>query len=214
MPDPIRRHSSEPIRVLTVDDHPLLREGIAGTLEDEPDIRLVAEASSGQEALALFRHWHPDITLMDVRMPDMDGIDCMSAIRREYPDARVIILTTYRGDVQARRALAAGAMGYLLKSMLRKDLLETIRQVHAGQRCIPREVAEMMAEGPSASLSPREVEVLRRVAQGESNKRVAAALGVSEETIKMHMKSILAKLQARDRTHAVTIALKRGFFAP
>lgn len=203
-----------PIRILTVDDHPLLREGIAGTLEDEPDMHLLAEAATGQEALACFRQHRPDVTLMDVRLPDMDGIECMATIRREFPDAKVIILTTYRGDVQVRRAIAAGAMGYLLKSMLRKDLVETIRGVHAGRRCIPDEIAQMLNEADDSSLSAREVEVLRLVAQGQSNKRVGAELGVSEETVKMHMKSILAKLQARDRTHAVTIALKRGFFAP
>lgn len=203
-----------PIRILTVDDHPLLREGIAGTLEDEPDMQLLAEAATGQEALACFRQHRPDVTLMDVRLPDMDGIECMAAIRREFPDARVIILTTYRGDVQVRRAIAAGAMGYLLKSMLRKDLVETIRGVHAGRRCIPDEIAQMLGEADDSCLSAREIEVLRLVAQGQSNKRVGAELGVSEETVKMHMKSILAKLQARDRTHAVTIALKRGFFAP
>lgn len=199
------------IRVLTVDDHPLLREGIAGAIEDEPDMALVAEATNGREAIEAFRRHRPDVTLMDVRMPDMDGIEAMVSIRREFPDARVIVLTTYRGDMQALRAIRAGAMGYLLKSMLRKEMVETIRAVAAGQRRIPAEVAAVLAEhvGDDA-LSAREIEVLRRVAVGRANKLVAADLAISEETVKAHMKSILSKLSARDRTHAVTIALQRG----
>jgi DNA-binding NarL/FixJ family response regulator len=201
----------EPITVMIVDDHPLLREGIAGVIEGQPDMRLVAEATNGAEAIEAYRRHCPDVTLMDVRMPDVNGIDAMSAIRGEYPDARVVILTTYRGDVQALRAIKAGAQGYLLKSSLRKDLLDTIRAVHQGQRCIPPEIATELAQhvGDDA-LSEREVGVLRLVATGNSNKRIATLLDIAEETVKAHMRSILSKLGANDRTHAVTIALKRG----
>ncbi|MCM5681512.1 response regulator transcription factor [Schlegelella sp. S2-27] len=200
-----------PISVLVVDDHPLLREGIAGVIADQPDMRLVGEATSGEEAIECFERLRPAVTLMDVRMAEMSGIDAMIAIRDRFPDARVIILTTYRGDVQAMRAIKAGAAGYLLKSMLRKELLETIRTVHRGQRCIPQEIAADLARhfGDDA-LSEREVGVLRLVAAGNSNKRIAGLLEISEETVKAHMRSILAKLGANDRTHAVTIALKRG----
>jgi len=201
----------EPITLMIVDDHPLLREGIAGVIEGQPDMRLVAEATNGAEAIEAYRRHCPDVTLMDVRMPDVNGIDAMSAIREEYPDARVVILTTYRGDVQALRAIKAGAQGYLLKSSLRKDLLDTIRAVHQGQRCIPPEIATELAQhvGDDA-LSEREVGVLRLVATGNSNKRIATLLDIAEETVKAHMRSILSKLGANDRTHAVTIALKRG----
>jgi DNA-binding NarL/FixJ family response regulator len=200
------------IRILAVDDHPLLREGIAAVLEGEEDFELVAEATNGQEAVDRFRIHRPDVTLMDLQMPGMNGIDAMLAIRSEFTNARFIVLTTYQGDVQALRALKAGASGYLLKSMLRKELLDTIRAVHAGRKRIPPEIAAELADHVTDdALSDREVEVLRRVATGHSNKIIAAQLNVSEATVKGHMKSILSKLGANDRTHAVTIAMKRGF---
>lgn len=200
------------IRVLAVDDHPLLREGIAAVIEGEDDIELIAEAVDGREAIELFRQHRPDVTLMDLQMPGLNGIDTMSAIRTEFPNARFIVLTTYQGDVQALRALKAGASGYLLKNMLRRELLDTIRTVNAGRRRIPPEIAAELADHVTEdALSDREVEVLRRVAAGNSNKIIGAQLSVSEAAIKGHMKSILAKLGANDRTHAVTIAIKRGF---
>jgi DNA-binding NarL/FixJ family response regulator len=200
------------IRVIAVDDHPLLREGIAAVMQGEEDIELVAEGTGGKEAIDLFRLHRPDVTLMDLQMPDMNGIDAMIAIRSDFPNARFIVLTTYQGDVQALRALKAGASGYLLKNMLRKELLETIRAVHAGRKRIPPEIAAELADHVTDdALSEREVEVLRRVATGHSNKIIAAQLIVSEATVKGHMKSILSKLGANDRTHAVTIAMKRGF---
>jgi DNA-binding NarL/FixJ family response regulator len=200
------------IKVLAVDDHPLLREGVAAVMEDESDIELVAEASSGSEAIELFRRHRPDVTLMDLQMPGMSGIEAMLAIRAEFPNARFIVLTTYQGDVQALRALKAGAAGYLLKNMLRKELLETIRVVHAGRRRIPPEIAAELADHVTDdALSEREIAVLQRAATGNSNKIIASQLGVSEATVKGHMKSILSKLSANDRTHAVTIAMKRGF---
>jgi DNA-binding NarL/FixJ family response regulator len=200
------------IRVLTVDDHPLLREGVAAVIDGEEDIELVAEAASGQEAIELFRSHRPDVTLMDLQMPGMSGIDAILAIRAEFPNARFIVLTTYQGDVQALRALKAGAAGYLLKNMLRKELLETVRIVHAGRRRIPPEIAAELAEHVTDdALSEKEIAVLQRVATGNSNKIIASQLNVSEATVKGHMKSILSKLNANDRTHAVTIAMKRGF---
>ena len=200
------------IRVLAVDDHPLLREGIAAVLEGETDFELAAEATNGQEAVELFRIHRPDVTLMDLQMPGMNGIDAMMAIRSEFANARFIVLTTYQGDVQALRALKAGASGYLLKNMMRKELLETIRIVHSGRRRIPPEIAAELADHVTDdALSDREVDVLRRVATGNSNKIIASQLNVSEATVKGHMKSILTKLGANDRTHAVTIAMKRGF---
>ena len=200
------------IRVMAVDDHPLLREGIAAVLDGEDDFELVAEATSGQEAVDYFRLHRPDVTLMDLQMPGMNGIDAMLAIRSQFAGARFIVLTTYQGDVQALRALKAGASGYLLKNMMRKELLETIRIVHSGRRRIPPEIAAELADHVTDdALSDREVDVLRRVATGNSNKIIASQLNVSEATVKGHMKSILTKLGANDRTHAVTIAMKRGF---
>jgi len=200
------------IRVLAVDDHPLLREGIAAVIQDERDIVLIDQASNGEEAIDKFRTHRPDVTLMDLQMPGMNGIDTMIAIRREFAHARFIVLTTYEGDVQALRALKAGASGYLLKGTLRKDLLDTIRAVHAGRRCIPPEIALDLADHlADDALTEREVEVLRSVAMGNSNKLIADRLHLSEATVKGHMKSILSKLGASDRTHAVMIAMKRGF---
>ncbi|ODU33377.1 MAG: DNA-binding response regulator [Lysobacterales bacterium 69-70] len=203
--------SGAPIRLLVVDDHPLLREGIAGVLEGEDDLQLVAEAADGDEAVAAFRAHRPDVTLMDLQMPRRNGVDAIIAIRAEFPGARIIVLTTYAGDAQALRALQAGAQGYLLKSSLRKELVDTVRGVMAGRRRIAAEVAgEIAAHAGDTPLSAREIEILRGVAAGNSNKIVAARLGISEETVKAHMKSILAKLGANDRTHAVTIGLRRG----
>ena len=202
---------TEAIRVVVVDDHPLLRKGIAALVNAETDMKLVAEASTGVEAIRQFRQHRPDITLMDLQMPDMNGIDATTAIRQEFPDARIIVLTTYAGDIQVVRALKAGARGYLLKAEVNEELLETIRCVHAGHRRIPPEVAAEVAEYTAReALSEREVEVLRLVAAGKANKEIAARLSIGEDTVKRHMTNILAKLQANDRTHAVTIALKRG----
>jgi DNA-binding NarL/FixJ family response regulator len=199
------------IRILAVDDHQLLLEGIAAVLEGQQDMTLVGQASNGREAVESFRRLRPDVTLMDLRMPDMNGIDAVAEIRAESPRARIIVLTTYAGDALAAAALRAGASGYLLKSLVRKELIETIRMVHAGRRRIPPEIAAEIAEHVADDvLTHREVEVLGRVAAGKSNKLIAADLDISEETVKTHMKSILPKLNAQDRTHAVMIALKRG----
>ena len=189
----------------------MLREGIAAVLGTEPDMVLVAEASNGREAIEQYREHRPDVTLMDLQMPVMNGTEAILTIRKEFPDARIIVLTTYTGDVQAVRAIKAGAYGYMLKNMVRKELVETIRTVHAGKKRIPAEIAVEMAEHHSDdALTEREMEVLREVAAGNANKVVAAHLRISEETVKAHMKSILSKLGANDRTHAVTIGLKRG----
>jgi DNA-binding NarL/FixJ family response regulator len=199
------------IRILTVDDHQLLREGIAAVLEGQEDMKLVGEASNGLEAIESFRRVRPDVTLMDLRMPDMSGIEAIRAIRAEFPTARIIVLTTYAGDAQAAAALKAGAAGYLLKNLVRKDLTDTIRVVHSGRRSVPPEIAIDIAEHVADdALTDRETQVLRRVAAGKSNKLIAAELDISEGTVKTHMKSILPKLNASDRTHAVMIALKRG----
>ena len=204
-------NASSSIRILSVDDHPVLRRGIAAILGGESDLVLVAEANNGLEALAQFQAHHPDITLMDLQMPDMNGIDTILAIRKEAPNARIIGLTTYAGGAQAVRAFRAGASGYLLKSMVRKELVETIRSVHAGRKRIPSEIAIQMAEHQADdALTDREIEVLRLVGAGNSNKIIADSLAISEETVKGHVRSILSKLGANDRTHAMTIALNRG----
>ena len=199
------------IRILAVDDHPLLREGIAALIAGQSDMHLAAEASTGTEAINQFRIVKPDVTLLDIQMPEMSGIDALSAIRGEFPDARVIILTTYGGDVLAQRALKAGAYAYVLKGSVRRELLDTIRAVHLGRKRIPAEVASALAaHRGDESLSEREVEVLALVAAGNSNREIGARLAITEETIKAHMKRIIAKLGANDRTHAVTLALARG----
>jgi DNA-binding NarL/FixJ family response regulator len=204
-------NSGDRIRILSVDDHPMLREGIAAVLGLEQDMIVVAEAGDGREAIEQFRAHRPDIVLMDLQMPVMNGTDAIVAIRREFPNARIIVLTTYGGDAQAVRALDAGAVGYLLKNMVRKELVDTIRAVHSGRKKIPPEIAVAIAEHHSDdALTQREIQVLHEVAAGNANKAVALRLGVSEETVKAHMKNILAKLGANDRTHAVTIAMKRG----
>ena len=200
-----------PITVMAVDDHALMRSGIATVIDAEPDMRLVAEAGTGLEAVSRFRQHQPDVTLMDLRMRDMDGIEAMTAIRREFPQARIVILTTFPGDFQAVRAMKAGAAGYLLKGLLRTELVETVRNVHAGLLMMPPVIEAAIAEhAGSRTLSLRETQVLRLVALGHANKEVAETLSLTEETVKVHMRTILGKLSAKDRTHAVTIALKRG----
>lgn len=201
----------DPIRILTVDDHALLREGIAALVNAEYDMKLVAEASNGQEAIEQFRLHHPDVTVMDLKMPALMGVEAIIGIRSEFPNARIIVLTTYTGDVQVLRALRAGARAYILKGRVHRELLETIRAVHAGQKRIPPEVAAELANHVGdEDLTLREITVLRLIAAGNANKEVAGQLSISEETVKSHVTNILAKLGANDRTHAVTIALKRG----
>ena len=199
------------IRILAVDDHPVVRNGIAGLLEDQADMVLVGEASNGRDAIQQFRVHQPDVTLMDLQMPEMSGIDAIIAIRNESPQARIIVLTTYTGDVQVVRALKAGAQGYLIKNLLHKELLEAIRKVHAGKKILTPEVSgEVASHAADDSLTSAEISVLRLIADGNANKQIAAQLSISEETVKSRVKNILSKLGASDRTHAVTIALKRG----
>lgn len=200
------------IKILTVDDHPILREGIASIIQGEKDMVVVGEASNGREAIEVFRSKRPDVTLMDLQMPGLNGIDAVVAIRQEHAQARIIVLTTYEGDVLARRALKAGATGYILKDMIRTELLEAIRAVHLGRKYIPQKIAaELVDHYAEDDLSEREIEVLREVARGTSNKIIASHLSISEATVKAHMKNILLKLGASDRTHAVNIAMTRGF---
>jgi len=205
--------SSEPtlIRVLSVDDHPLLRDGITALVNAEPDMKLVAEASNGKEAVEKFRLHHPDVTLMDIQMPGVDGIEAINQIQMECPDARIIVLTTYTGDVQVLRALRAGARAYILKGHVHRELLETIRSVHAGKKRIPPEIAAELAEhAADDELTTREIDVLRLIAAGNANKQIADRLSIGEATVKSHVTNILSKLSASDRAHAVTIGLKRG----
>jgi DNA-binding NarL/FixJ family response regulator len=199
------------IRVLSVDDHPLLREGIGALVNAQPDMQLVAQAATGRTAVEQYRAQRPDVTLMDLRLPDMSGVDALAAIRAEFPEARIVMLTTFEGDVEIQRALAAGARGYLLKSMPPAELIEAIRQVHAGRKRIPNDVAAQLAEhAGEETLTPREVEVLRHIAEGNRNKDIADRLFISEETVKVHVKHVMDKLGASDRTEAVAIAIRRG----
>jgi len=207
-------HDKARIRVLAVDDHPLLREGIAGLIADESDMTLVAEAANGREAIEQFRAHHPDVTLMDLQMPEMNGVDATAAIRAEFPDARVVVLTTYAADAQVALALKAGASGYLLKSSIRTELLTTIRAVHAGRKVLSPEITFGMANRTADTLSPSETRVLRLIADGLSNKQIAAQLSLTEEGVKGQVKSILSKLDARDRTHAAAIGIRTGIIQP
>jgi DNA-binding NarL/FixJ family response regulator len=199
------------IKVLSVDDHPLIREGIAGLIAVQADMSLVAEATNGREAVQQFRAHRPDVTLMDLQMPEMHGLDAISIIRSEFPDARIVVLTTYTGDVQVLRALKAGARAYLLKDTLHRELLETVRAVHAGKKSVSAEVSFQLAEhATDDALTPGEIRVLRLIAAGNANKEIAAQLSLSEETVKGRVRNILSKLGAKDRTHAAMIGLKRG----
>jgi len=205
--------SAEPgrIRILSVDDHPILRQGVAALVGGQTDMSVVAEAANGREAIQQFRAHHPDVTLMDLQMPEMNGLDAMIAIRGEFPDARIVVLTTYAGDMQVLRALKAGARGYLLKNSLHKELLETIRAVHAGKKALSAEASFQIAEHATEdALSPAEIRVLRLIAEGNANKEIAAQLSVSEETVKGQVRNILSKLGANDRTHAAMIGVRRG----
>ena len=202
---------SSPIRILTVDDHPLVRSGIARLVAIQGDMTMVAEATNGRDAIQQFRTHRPDVTLMDLQMPEMNGLDALIAIRTDFPDARIIVLTTYEGDVHILRALKAGAQAYLLKNTLHSELMQTIRAVHAGKRSLSPEVSFKVAQHVSdQTLTPAEVAVLRLIADGNANKQIADHLGITEDTVKGRVKSILAKLDANDRTHAATIGLKRG----
>lgn len=202
---------SQPIRILVADDHALIREGIAVLVGTQPDMNLVAEASNGSEAIQQFRTHRPDITLMDLQMPEMSGFDAIVAIRGEFPDAKIVVLTTYKGDVQILRALKAGAQGYLLKSTFHKELVETIRAVHAGRKALSPEASYELAEhATDDALTPAEISVLRLIAAGNANKQIADQLSITEETVKSRVKSILSKLGANDRTHAATLGVKRG----
>ncbi|MEJ0087254.1 MAG: response regulator transcription factor [Pseudomonadota bacterium] len=199
------------IRVLVVDDHPMMRDGIASALRAQPDMEFAGEANDGREALEKFRRLRPDVTLLDLNMPEMNGLDALHRIRAEFPDARVVVLTTYKGDVLANRALKAGALGYLLKSSLRTDMVGAIRAANDGRRYVPAEVAVALAEHMGTEdLSPREVEILRHIAAGLSNKEIANELGISDETVKTHLKSVFSKLNVSDRSHAIAIAIERG----
>ena len=199
------------IRIMTVDDHPLLRQGIAAIIKTQPDMQVVAEACDGEEGVAQFRRHRPDVTLMDLQMPNVNGTEAISRIRSEFPDAKILVLSTYAGDVQVLRAIKAGARGYLLKGNVRTELLEAIRSVHAGHKRIPPEIATELAEhAADDSLSSREIDVLRLIAAGNANKQIADKLSIEETTVKNHISSILSKLSANDRTHAVTIGLQRG----
>jgi DNA-binding NarL/FixJ family response regulator len=203
------------VRIMTVDDHDLLREGLAAVIEDEPGLELVAEARSGEEAVERFRRFRPDLTFMDLQMPGMGGVAATKIIRSEFPDARILVLTTYRGDSLAVRALRAGAQGYVLKSELRQDVVAMIAHIMDGGRIVPEDIErEIASHAGDNELSPREAEVIAEAARGAANRDIATTLGIAEETVKVHIRHILSKLRAKDRTHAVAIALRRGIILP